>query len=54
MNGNAPQENIEIGFSSMKYQYFTKDAKGVPTGATEEITWRVPDDQLFPFDAGCR
>lgn len=53
-NGNAPTENIEISYSSMKYQYYAKDAKGQRTGAMEEVTWRVPDDQLFPFDEGCR
>lgn len=52
-NGNLPSETVEISYSSMKYQHFTKDAKGQSTGAMEEITWRVPDDQLFPFDQGC-
>jgi len=53
-NGAAPTENIEISYSSMKYQYYLKDPKGHPTGAMEEVTWRVPDSQLFPFDEGCR
>lgn len=53
-NGNAPTESIEISYSSMKYQYYAKDAKGQRTGAMEEITWRVPDAQLFPYDEGCR
>jgi len=53
-NGIAPTESIEISYSSMKYQYYAKDAKGQRTGAMEEVTWRVPDDQLFPFDEGCR
>lgn len=53
-NGNASVENIEISYSSMKYQYYGKDAKGQPTGTMEEVSWRVPDQQLFPFDEGCR
>jgi hypothetical protein len=38
----------------MKYQYYAKDSKGQRTGTMEEVTWRVPDAQLFPFDEGCR
>ena len=53
-SGGASAENIEITYSSMKYQYYGKDAKGQRTGAMEEVTWRVPDSQLFPFDEGCR
>ena len=53
-NGAAPVENIEIAYSSMKYQYYNKDPKGHPTGAMEEVSWRVPDAQLFPYDEGCR
>ena len=53
-SGNTPTENIEISYSSMKYQYYAKDSKGQRTGAMEEVTWRVPDSQLFPFDEGCR
>lgn len=53
-NGNTPSESIEVSFSSMKYQYYAKDAKGQRTGAMEEVSWRVPDDPLFPLDAGCR
>jgi type VI secretion system Hcp family effector len=53
-NGNSATESIEISYSSMKYQYYAKDSKGQRTGTMEEVTWRVPDDQLFPFDEGCR
>jgi type VI secretion system Hcp family effector len=53
-NGAAATESIEISYSSMKYQYYAKDAKGQRTGAMEEVAWRVPDAQLFPFDEGCR
>jgi type VI secretion system Hcp family effector len=52
--GNAPTETVEITYSSMRYQYFSKDAKGQRTGNMEEVKWKVPDDQLFPFDEGCR
>jgi type VI secretion system Hcp family effector len=52
--GNTPTETVEITYSSMRYQYFAKDAKGQRTGNMEEVKWRVPDDQLFPFDEGCR
>jgi type VI secretion system Hcp family effector len=53
-NGNTPTESIEISYSSMKYQYYAKDTKGQRTGTMEEVSWRVPDQQLFPFDEGCR
>lgn len=53
-NGNAPSESIEISYSSMKYQYYAKDSKGQRTGTMEEVSWKVPDSQLFPFDEGCR
>lgn len=53
-NGGLPTETIEISYSSMRYQYFTKDAKGQRTGSMEEVKWSVPDSQLFPFDEGCR
>jgi len=53
-NGNMPGETIEISYSSMRYQYFAKDAKGQRTGAMEEVKWSVPEGQLFPFDEGCR
>lgn len=53
-NGGAPTETVEISYSSMRYQYFTKDAKGQRTGAMEEVRWAVPESQLFPFDEGCR
>lgn len=53
-NGNAPTETVEISYSSMRYQYFGKDAKGQRSGAMEEVKWSVPDSQLFPFDEGCR
>ncbi len=52
-NGNAPSETVEISYSSMRYQYFARDAKGQPTGVMEEVSWSVPDEQLFPFDGGC-
>jgi type VI secretion system Hcp family effector len=51
--GGMPMENIEISYSSMTYQYFTKDSKGVRSGSMEETKWRVPDSQLFPYDGGC-
>jgi len=52
--GNMPTETVEISYSSMRYQYFAKDSKGQRTGAMEEVKWKVPTDQLFPFDEGCR
>jgi type VI protein secretion system component Hcp len=51
--GNLPVEQIEIAYASMRYQYFTKDAKGQRTGGMEEIKWKVPEGQLFPTDEGC-
>jgi type VI protein secretion system component Hcp len=53
-NGNTPTETVEISYSSMRYQYFGKDAKGQRSGTMEEVKWSVPDVQLFPFDEGCR
>lgn len=53
-NGNMPVETVEISYSSMRYQYFSKDAKGQRSGAMEEVKWAVPEDQLFPFDVDCR
>ena len=53
-NGNAPAETVEISYSSMRYQYFGKDAKGQRSGTMEEVKWSVPESQLFPFDEGCR
>jgi type VI secretion system Hcp family effector len=53
-NGNLPIETVEIAYSSMRYQYFSKDTKGQRTGAMEEVKWSVPDDQLFPSDFDCR
>jgi type VI protein secretion system component Hcp len=53
-NGLGPTETIEIAYSSMRYQYFSKDSKGQRSGSMEEVKWSVPDDQMFPFDEGCR
>jgi type VI secretion system Hcp family effector len=53
-NGNTPTETVEISYSSMRYQYFSKDSKGQRSGGMEEVKWSVPEDQLFPFDEGCR
>jgi type VI secretion system Hcp family effector len=53
-NGNATTETVEISYSSMRYQYFGKDAKGQRSGTMEEVKWSVPESQLFPFDEGCR
>ena len=53
-NGNMPVETIEISYASLRYQYFAKDAKGQRTGGMEEVKWSVPENQLFPFDEGCR
>jgi type VI protein secretion system component Hcp len=53
-NGGTPTETVEISYSSMRYQYFGKDAKGQRSGTMEEVKWSVPDNQLFPFDEGCR
>jgi type VI secretion system Hcp family effector len=53
-NGNTPTETVEISYSSMRYQYFGKDAKGQRSGTMEEVKWSVPESQLFPFDEGCR
>jgi type VI protein secretion system component Hcp len=51
---SMPTETIEISYASMRYQYFTKDAKGQRTGAMEEVKWKVPASQFFPGDVDCR
>ena len=51
MNGNTPSESIEIAYASMTYQYFDTRMGSKPV---EEAKFAVPDDQLFPYDAGCR
>ncbi|HVY89210.1 MAG TPA: type VI secretion system tube protein Hcp [Hyphomonadaceae bacterium] len=47
-------ETIELSFTSMRYQYFAKDAKGQRTGSMEEVKFMVPADQVFPGDSDCR
>lgn len=51
MNGNRPSENVEIAYASMTYQYF--DAR-MGTKPVEEAKFNVPEEQLFPYDEGCR
>lgn len=53
-NGNQPVESIEIGFASMTYQYFDSDGRIAGTKPSTEARFKVPDEQLFPFDQGCR
>jgi type VI protein secretion system component Hcp len=51
MNGNKPVEMVEIGYATMTYQYFDPANKtGRPA---EEVKFAVPEEQLFPYDAGC-
>ncbi len=51
MNAGKQTENIEIAYASMTYQYFEPKSKtGHPT---EEAKFAVPEEQLFPHDAGC-
>jgi type VI protein secretion system component Hcp len=52
--GGAPSETIEVSYTSMRYQYYGKDAKGQRTGTMEEVKFMVPADQVFPGDSGCR
>jgi hypothetical protein len=43
---------VEIGYGAMTYQYFDPTSKtGRPT---EEVKFAVPEEQLFPYDEGCR
>ena len=46
-------ESIEIAYSKLRYQYFSKDAKGGRAGGMEEVTVRVPEGQMFPGDVHC-
>lgn len=51
MNGYKPTESVEIAYASMTYQYFDpKIGSGRPA---EEVKFDVPEEQLFPYDAGC-
>jgi len=50
-NGNKPNENIEIAYASMTYQYFDPKMGARPV---EEVKFDVPEEQLFPYDEGCR
>jgi type VI protein secretion system component Hcp len=51
MNGNKPSESVEIAYASMTYQYFDARMGAKPV---EEAKFSVPDEQLFPYDEGCR
>lgn len=51
-SGAAASENVEISYTSMKYQHFSKDGKGGRT--MEEVKWNVPEGQIFAGDEGCR
>jgi hypothetical protein len=51
MNAGKQTENIEIAYASMTYQYF--DPKSKTGHPTEEAKFAVPEEQLFPHDAGC-
>lgn len=50
--GAAASENVEISYTSMRYQHFSKDGKGGRT--MEEVKWNVPEGQIFAGDEGCR
>jgi hypothetical protein len=52
MNGGRQTESVEIAYASMTYQYF--DPKSKTGRATEEVKFAVPEEQLFPYDEGCR
>jgi type VI protein secretion system component Hcp len=52
-DGVSPaSETFELAYKTMRYQYFTTDAKGVRTGAMEEVTWDSPEGQTFAPE-GC-
>jgi type VI secretion system Hcp family effector len=53
MNNNKPLESIEIAYSSMTYQHFAPGSKP-GTKPVSEAKWNVPEEQLFPYDAGCQ
>lgn len=50
---SAQTETVDFTYATIRYQYFGKDAKGGRSGVMEEVTLKVPDSQLFPFDQGC-
>jgi type VI protein secretion system component Hcp len=50
----AQTETVEFTYATIRYQYFGRDGKGGRGGTMEEVTLKVPDSQLFPFDQGCQ
>jgi type VI secretion system Hcp family effector len=51
---DAPIETVEIAYKSMRYQHYVTDAKGVRTGAMDEVKWDAPAPDPFADDVGCR
>ena len=49
----TPTETVEVTYTSMRYQYYVKDAKGVRTGAMEEVTWVTPETPNYGVNDGC-
>jgi len=46
-------ETVELHYTTMRYQHYAKDARGVRTGTMEEVTWDTPDPSLIGFEEGC-
>jgi type VI secretion system Hcp family effector len=51
---DPPIETVEISYKTMRYQHYVADAKGVRTGAMDEVKWDAPAPDPFADDVGCR
>lgn len=51
---DPPVETVEISYTSMRYQHYVSDARGVRTGAMDEVKWDAPAPDPFADDVDCR
>ena len=51
---DPPIETVEISYKTMRYQHYVTDAKGLRTGAMDEVKWTAPAPNPFADDVGCR
>ena len=49
----TPTETVEVSYTTMRYQYYVKDAKGMRTGAMEEVAWDTPETPSYGLNDGC-
>ena len=51
---DPPIETVEISYKTMRYQHYVTDAKGLRTGAMDEVKWTAPAPDPFADDVSCR